>query len=165
VAASPDLDPSYDLVHVRARAWSEERPRTAALLELDFDFRGEHLDLEAARSRRRALDRHGISVLIIPARYREPTVTVAEAERRAVEAVGYEETQDQPGSPGRPRLHAEHPMFYVFRAASPSGEEGDGTAHTGGGVSSGRLVSVDRCDGHLWTEEEKGEYFSLIGAR
>lgn len=150
----------YDLVNVRARPRGAGRPRTEALVELEFDFQGEAVSLETARARRRALDRHGITAHIVPARYRGAGVTLAEARERAASLLG------APGSPGcgpAPlRLHTVHPMFYVFAAQGAS--ESGAPAPAAPGVRDGR-VTVDRCDGHLWTEEESDAYFRLVGPR
>src|ERR1035441_3810728 len=79
VASALDDDTRYDLVHVRPRGWEAGRIRTASLLQLDFEFAGSSLSLEAARAQRRAHDRHGISTLIVPARYGAGAIGVAEA--------------------------------------------------------------------------------------
>lgn len=144
----PAEDERYDLVHVRLRPW-RGRPRSAALLGSDFEFLGLTLPLEAARDRRRALDRHGITVHIVPVRYRETSIEPAQAERQARRAAA-------PGGadrPGAERLLAVHPMLYIFTADGPA----DPTAS--------RVVAVDRCDGHLWTDAEMVAYFALVGRR
>lgn len=153
----PDPDDRYDLVHVRARPWAGERPRTAGLVDFEFEFQGESLTLEIARSRRRALERHGITVLIIPVRYREPALSAGEARGRAEQAMRVDAVEDCSRRAGAPRLHAEHPMFFTFLAPDDAAERAGG--------SPGRLIAVDRCDGHVWTEEETNAYFALIGAR
>jgi hypothetical protein len=143
----PADDSRYDLVHVRARPW-RERPRSAALLGVDIEFLGLSLSLEAARARRKALDRHGITVHIVPVRYREAALGPGEAGRRARTAGG---AAGASSPSGPPRLLAEHPMLYLFEVRA---EE-----------TSTRVVSVDRCDGHLWTDEEVAAYFNLVGRR
>jgi hypothetical protein len=149
----PGGDPSYDLVYVRARPWRGP-PRSAALLASDFEFLGLALTLEAARARRRALDRHGITVHIVPVRYREAALGPGEAERHA--RPGAEPAGSAP-SPGPPRLLAEHPMLYLFEVPGAAGGRGGGTPT--------RVVAVDRSDGHVWTDAEMAAYFSLVGRR
>jgi hypothetical protein len=147
----------YDLVHLRARPWEPGRARTPALVGVDFEFQGESLSLEAARSRRRALDRHGITVLIVPVRYRQPALTPAEALARARQALEQAGDPDHAPAASRLRLCAEHPMFLTFCAPVPGRAPGD----PGWEVR----VSVDRCDGHVWTDEEMEERFALMGPR
>lgn len=148
----------YDLVYVRARPWGSDPPRTASLLDLAFEFQGESLSLQIARSRRRSLDRHGITALIVPVRYRDPVLSVIEARRRA-EEVARSGRSDRKRSPGAPSwLLGEHPMFYTFKVPDSGGDrDGDPTA--------GAVVAVDRCDGHVWTDQEMDGYFTLIGPR
>jgi hypothetical protein len=155
-ASSPDDDARYDLVHVRPRPWEPGRIRTASLLQLDFEFAGSSLSLEAARAQRRAHDRHGISTLIVPARYGAAAIGITEATLHALAAA------PMTGAGVRremPRLHADHPMFFTFRLP---GVESEAPA---AGAASGVLVSVDKCDGHIWSAEEMGEYFARIGPR
>jgi len=156
VPALPSDPALYDLVHVRPRRWDGGGPRTASLLRLDFDFDGASLTLDAAREQRRVLDRHGITALIVPARYRSASTSVTEAAMRAAEAA---RTAGRRGRFDVPRLHADHPMFFTFLV--PSTEE-DGPAM---GQAAGRLIRVDKCDGHLWSDRETDEYFALIGPR
>jgi hypothetical protein len=149
-------DARYDLVHVRPRPWEAGRIRTASLLQLDFEFAGSSLSLDAARAQRRAHDRHGISTLIVPARYGAAAIGVAEAALRAAEAAP---ATGQRVRPEMPRLQADHPMFFTFQisTADPDGRAAES--------ASGLLVNVDKCDGHIWSAEELGEYFALIGPR
>ncbi len=147
-AIDPDLGPpgarsEYDLVHVRARPW-RGRPCSATLLGSDFEFLGLNLGLDTARARRRALDRHGITVHIVPVRYREASMEPAEGGRRAGLLAAL---------PGPVRLLAEHPMFSFYAA----GGSPEGTTTRG--------LAVDRCDGHVWTDAEMAAYFNLIGRR
>ncbi len=155
-APLPDT-PRYDLVHARPRPWEDGCPRTASLLQLDFDFAGSSLPLETARDQRRAHDRHGITTLIVPVRYRTPTITLADATDRAWAAARAAGPEPRPDPP---RFHADHPMFFTFLvpAAEPQGP-------SPGGAASGLLVSVDKCDGHIWSDEEMNEYFALVGPR
>jgi hypothetical protein len=154
-AASPD-NARYDLVHVRPSPWAAGRIRTASLLQLDFEFAGSSLSLDAARAQRRAHDRHGISTLIVPARYGAAAIGVAEAAVRAGQAA----PAPGPGArPEMPRLHADHPMFFTFQISAV--EPDASTA----GAAAMFLVNVDKCDGHIWNAEELGEYFALIGPR
>jgi hypothetical protein len=161
----PGARSEYDLVHVRARPWPE-RPHTAGLLGADFEFLGLALSLEAARARRRALDRHGITIHIVPVRYREEALAPREAVRRAQLALA---TPGLSRPPGPPRLLAEHPMLYLFEVPDPevAGSPAEaGPSPTGpAGVASIRLLAVDRCDGHVWTEDEVAAYFTLVGPR
>jgi len=154
-APSPD-DARYDLVHVRPRAWEPGRIRTASLLQLDFEFAGSSLSLEAARAQRQAHDRHGISTLIVPARYGAAAIGIAEA---ALHALAAAPAGSGSGRPEMPRLHADHPMFFTFQIRAADGE-----APAAGSVSV-RLVNVDKCDGHVWSAEEMSEYFARIGPR
>jgi hypothetical protein len=157
MAASPkDDDARYDLVHVRPRPWDAGRIRTASLLQLDFEFAGSSLSLEAARAQRRAHDRHGISTLIVPARYGAAAIGVAQAALHAAAAM---RTTGKGPRREIPRLHADHPMFFTFQL---QGVEPKAPATR---AVSGRLVSVDKCDGHIWSAEEMGEYFARIGPR
>ena len=159
--ASPSAAPSreaegYDLVHVRARRWDPARPRTASLLQLDFEFEGSSLSLEAARARRRAVDRHGTTALIIPERYRTAGTALAEAARLAADAA----RRIEPGlRPEPPRFHADHPMYFTFVIPVAGAERAPA------GPDAGLLVSVDKCDSHVWTEQEMREYSDLIGPR
>ena len=154
---TPPSDPTlYDLVHVRPRRWDRGGPRTASVLRLDFEFDGASLPLDTAREQRRALDRHGITALIIPARYRSASLSITEAAMRAAEAAR------PAGGRARselPRLHADHPMFFTFLVPAA---EGDGPAT---GLAAGLLIKVDKCDGHIWSDQEADEYFALIGPR
>ncbi len=145
----------YDLVHVRPRPWESDRPRTASLVQLDFDFTGSSLALDAARAQRRAHDRHGITTLIIPVRYRAPALTLGEAAERASEAA---RAAGNGPRPDPPRFQADHPMYFTFLipAVEPDGP---------GSGSGGLPVSVDKCDGHIWSDEEMAEYFALVGPR
>ena len=150
-------DPTlFDLVHVRPRRWDGGGPRTASLLRFDFDFDGASLSLDAAREQRRVLDRHGITTLIVPARYRSASTSITEAAMRAAEAAR---------AAGRlarfelPRLHADHPMFFTF-LVPPAEGEGPAT-----GAAVGLLIKVDKCDGHIWSDQEMDEYSALIGPR
>ncbi len=154
---APSLDAAgYDLVYVRARPWDATRPRTASLLQLDFEFEGSSLSLEAARARRRAVDRHGTTALIVPERYRTAGTALGEAARLAAAAA----RRMEPGlRPEPPRFHADHPMFFTF-VVPVAGPE-----RVPAGPDAGLLVSVDKCDGHIWTEPEMSEYFDLIGPR
>ena len=154
-APSPD-DTRYDLVHVRPRPWDAGRIRTASLLQLDFEFAGSSLSLDAARAQRRAHDRHGISTLIVPARYGAAAVGVAEAALRAAEAAP---ATGRRVRPEMPRLQADHPMFFTFQLPGMEPKAPAGKA------VSGFLVSVDRCDGHIWSAKEMVDYFALIGPR
>jgi hypothetical protein len=148
--------PGYDLVYVRARPWDAVRPRTASLLQLDFEFEGSSLSLEAARARRRAVDRYGTTALIVPERYRSARTALAEAARLAAAAA----RRTEPGlRPEAPRFHADHPMFFTFVVP------GAGAERAPAGPDEGVLVSVDKCDGHIWTDGEMREYFDLIGPR
>jgi hypothetical protein len=153
IAPSHD-DAQYDLVHVRPRRWEAGRPRTASLLQLDFEFEGSSLSLEAARARRRAVDRLGITALIVPARYRTAGISLADAAQRAADAARQAgpELHPQP-----PRFHADHPMFFTFLV--PAGVPEGSTARS----ASGLLVNVDKCDGHIWSDQEMDEHFTLIG--
>jgi hypothetical protein len=148
----------YDLVYVRAHPWGSDPPRTASLLDLAFEFQGESLSLEIARSRRRSLDRHGITALIVPLRYREPALSITEARHRAEEVARSGRSDRKRGDSAQSRLLGEHPMFYTFRVpASGADRDGDPTA--------GTVVAVDRCDGHIWTDQEMDAYFTMIGPR
>ena len=154
-APSPD-SAGYDLVYVRARHWDAARPRTASLLQLDFEFEGSSLSLEAARARRRAVDRHGTTALIVPERYRTAGTALSDAARLAAAAA----RRSQPGlRPDAPRFHADHPMFFTFVVPVAGAERAPA------GPDTGLLVSVDKCDGHIWTEREMSDYFDLIGPR
>ncbi|MGD1034159.1 MAG: hypothetical protein ABR977_06985 [Candidatus Dormibacteria bacterium] len=154
-ALSRDAE-GYDLVYVRSTQWDAARTRTASLLQLDFEFEGSSLTLEAARARRRAVDRHGTTALIVPERYRTAAIALAEAARLAAAAA----RQIEPGlRPEPPRFHADHPMYFTF--VVPLAEVERGLA----GPDAGLLVSVDKCDGHIWTDDEMREYFELIGPR
>jgi hypothetical protein len=154
--AVPDPDSDrYDLVHVRPSPWEDGRPRTASLLQLDFDFAGSSLALDDARAQRRAHDRHGITTLIIPVRYREPEVTLSAAAERAWEAARAAGPDPRPDPP---RFHADHPMYFTFLVPAA---EPEGTGPGGAGL----LVSVDKCDGHVWSDEEMSAYFALVGPR
>jgi hypothetical protein len=156
VAVPADETARYDLVHVRPRPWQDGQPRTASLLQLDFDFAGSALPLDEARAQRRAHDRHGITTLIVPARYRTAEVTLADATRAAWAAA----RAAGPGPrPEPPRFHADHPMFFTFLV--PAAEPEAAAAGSGPGL----LVSVDKCDGHIWSDEEMGEFFALVGPR
>jgi hypothetical protein len=156
VAVPPQDHTEYDLVHVRAGPWRADRPRTASLLQLDFEFEGASLDLEAARERRRAVDRHGITALIVPARYRTARTGLDDAMRRATDAAraAGAELRSEPT-----RFHSDHPMYFTFLVPA-SEPEGPASSALGG-----LLVSVDKCDGHIWTEQEMRAYFELIGSR
>ncbi|MGD1054416.1 MAG: hypothetical protein ABR950_11420 [Candidatus Dormibacteria bacterium] len=149
-------DARYDLVHVRPRPWEQGRIRTASLVELDFEFAGSSLTLEAARAQRQAHDRHGISTLIVPARYGAAAIGIAEA---ALHALAAAPPRGEAVRPEVPRLHADHPMFFTFQIRAAE------TDTPASGSASGRLVYVDKCDGHLWTAEEMAGYFALIGPR
>lgn len=155
--AASSLDAAgYDLVYVRARQWDAARPRTDSLLQLDFEFEGSSLSLEAARARRRAVDRHGTTALIVPERYRTAGTALADAARLAAAAA----RRTEPGlRPEPPRFHADHPMFFTFAVPVAGAERAPA------GPDPGLLVSVDKCDGHIWTEREMSEYFDLIGPR
>lgn len=147
---------AYDLVYVRARRWDAARPRTASLLQLDFEFEGSSLSLDAARARRRAIDRYGTTALIVPERYRNAGTALAEAARLAAAAA----RRTEPGlRPVPPRFLADHPMFFTFVIP------GAGAESAPAGPDGGLLVSVDKCDGHIWSEGEMREYFDLIGPR
>jgi hypothetical protein len=50
-------------------------------------------------------------------------------------------------------------MFFTFQI---SAVEPDAPA---AGSAPAFLVNVDKCDGHIWSAEELGEYFGLIGPR
>ncbi len=154
-APSPD-DARYDLVHVRPRPWEPGRIRTASGLQLDFEFAGSSLSLEAARAQRRAHDRHGISTLIVPARYGAAAIGVAQAALHAAAAM---RTTGKGARPEIPRLHADHPMFFTFQLPAVEPEAPATTA------APGRLVNVDKCDGHVWSAKEMADYFALIGPR
>jgi hypothetical protein len=159
--AAPTRDADqYDLVHVRAHRWTDGLPRTASLLQLDFEFEGRSLSLDAARARRHAVDRHGITGLIVPARYRTAGIRLEDAARRAAEAARAEGVD--PG-PTTPLLHADHPMYFTFRV--PSVEGTGSVAGSASGAVSGLVVSVDKCDGHIWSDAEMSAYFGLIGPR
>lgn len=155
-ASRNDADARYDLVHVRPRPWDAGRIRTASLLQLDFEFAGSSLSLEAARAQRSAHDRHGISTLIVPARYGAAAIGVAQAALHAAAAI---RTRGKGVRPEIPRLHADHPMFFTFQLA---GVEPKGPANRS---VPGLLVSVDKCDGHIWSAREMVDYFALIGPR
>ena len=162
VASSLDDDTRYDLVHVRPRGWEAGRIRTASLLQLDFEFAGSSLSLEAARAQRRAHDRHGISTLIVPARYGAAAIGVAEAAIRAVQAA----PATKPGvRPEMPRLHADHPMFFTFQLPAVEPKLPGGRRRRSPHLGKELLFSVDKCDGHIWSTEEMGEFFALIGPR
>ncbi|HYA00342.1 MAG TPA: hypothetical protein VEK76_08330 [Candidatus Binatia bacterium] len=150
-------DPRYDLVHVRTATGAPGHRSGVSLFRFEFEFMGESLSLEDARSRRRSLDRHGITALIVPERYREPALSAGEARSRAEEAVREEKKVGRSSRVGGLRLHAEHPMFFTFLAPDAEAKRAEG--------SSGRLITVDRCDGHLWSDEETTAYFSLVGPR
>jgi hypothetical protein len=158
-APTPD-DIRYDLVHVRPRPWEAGRIRTASLLQLDFEFAGSSLSLDAARARRRAHDRHGISTLIVPARYAAAAIGIAEA---ALHALAAARPRGEGMRPEMPRLQADHPMFFTFQIST--GESSAAEPEAPAGSASGLLVNVDKCDGHIWSAEELGEYFALIGPR
>jgi hypothetical protein len=147
----------YDLVHVRARPWPPDRHRGAALLDVAFEPLGWSLSLELALARRRALDRHGITVQVVPVRYRDPGVSPEAALVQAEQASG----RTSPVRPRRRRaplrLLAEHPMFYVF---TPEEDPGAGTD-----AAAEPEVVIDRCDGHVWSAEEQAGYFTAIGPR
>jgi len=154
-ALSRDAE-GYDLVYVRSTQWDAARTRTASLLQLDFEFEGSSLTLEAARARRRAVDRHGTTALIVPERYRTAGTALADAARLAAAAA----RRTEPGlRPEPPRFHADHPMFFTFAVPVAGAERAPA------GPDPGLLVSVDKCDGHIWTEREMSEYFDLIGPR
>jgi len=156
VAAAPHRDTPYDLVHVRAGPWDAGRPRTASLLQLDFEFEGSSLPLESARARRRAVDRHGITALIVPARYRSAETSLDDAEQVALEAARAAGIEVRPEPL---RFQADHPMFFTFLI--PASEPDVSAAWS----VSGLLVSVDKCDGHVWTDQEMSAYFDLVGPR
>jgi len=155
-APIPSATARYDLVYVRARRWDPGRPRTASLLQLDFEFEGSSLSLEAARGRRRAVDRHGTTALIVPERYRAAGLALADAARLAAESARRAEPELHPEPP---RFHADHPMFFTFVVPFA------GAGGTPAGPDTGLLVSVDKGDGHIWTDQEMGDYFDLIGPR
>jgi hypothetical protein len=157
-APSPD-DARYDLVHVRPRAWEPGRIRTASLLQLDFEFAGSSLSLEAARAQRQAHDRHGISTLIVPARYGAAAIGIAEA---ALHALAAARPRRKGVRPEMPRLQADHPMFFTFQISTGEISAAEPGAPAG---SAGLLVNVDKCDGHVWSAEEMSEYFARIGPR
>ena len=50
-------------------------------------------------------------------------------------------------------------MFFTFVVPVAGAERAPA------GPDTGLLVSVDKCDGHIWTEREMSEYFDLIGPR
>ena len=130
--------------------------RTASLLQLDFEFSGASLDLDAARAQRRALDRHGITVLIVPVRYRIAGTTLQDAESQARDALpGGRATT----ASGAVRLLSDHPMFFTFLAP------GAGPDGSSGGLPEGHLVRVDKCDGHVWSRAEMDTHLALVGAR
>jgi hypothetical protein len=156
MAASPRDDARYDLVHVKPRPWDAGRIRTASLLQLDFEFAGSSLSLDAARAQRRAQDRHGISTLIVPARYGAAAIGVAEGALHAAAAIPANAAGVRHEMP---RLHADHPMFFTFRLPGIEPEA------PGGAAVPGPLVNVDKCDGHIWSAKEMGKYFALIGPR
>jgi hypothetical protein len=158
-APSPD-DTQYDLVHVRPRPWDAGRIRTASLLQLDFEFAGSSLSLDAARAQRRAHDRHGISTLIVPARYATAAIGIAEAALHALAAV---RPRQKGVRPETPRLQADHPMFFTFQIST--GEISAAGPGAPAGSASGLLVNVDKCDGHIWSAEEMATFFALIGPR
>jgi hypothetical protein len=150
------LDEEYDLVHVRAGSWGAAPPKTASLVRLEFEFLGFALTLASARQRRRALDRHGVSVMVVPVRYRAGDLGDAEIARRGREALeaataAHPEVRFEP-----PRLYGDHPMFSTFIAGSPQLERE-------GRFPPGLLAAVDRCDGHIWTEAELERYFIATG--
>ena len=158
-APSPD-DTRYDLVHVRPRPWDAGRIRTASLLQLAFELAGSTLTLEAARAQRRAHDLHGISTLIVPARYAAAAIGIAEAALHALAAV---RPRGEGTRPEMPPLQADHPMFFTFRIST--GEVSADEAEAPAGSASGLLVNVDKCDGHIWSAEEMATYLALIGPR
>ena len=147
-------DGRYDLVHIRAQPWRSQPPRTAALLDLAFEPMGLSLSLEAARARRQALDRHGITVLVVPVRYRTPKIGPDEARRLAA---AFMDGEGKETRRGEPLLIAEHPMYYAFREDAAPRPAGEPPA-----VST---VLVDRCDGHVRSAEEEVDLFARIGPR
>lgn len=148
------VEEPYDLVHVRATSWAGGTALTPALVRLDFHFWGLAIPLEAARARRRALDRHGVSVILVPARYRTAAITREEAGARAGEVVREHRLANPERDLEAPRLDAEHPAFYRFLAASSE-------LRRQGRIPPGLLVSIDRADGHLWADEEMALYHRL----
>ena len=141
---------------MRVRPWEGGRLRTASLLQLDFEFSGASLDLEAARAQRRALDRHGITVLIVPARYRAAATSLQDAEGRARTALA----EGRAAAPALPlRLLSDHPMFFTFL--------GDGAGPDGSGRRGEEqcLIRVDKCDGHVWSDAEMHQHLALVGPR
>jgi hypothetical protein len=154
-----DDDTAYDLVYVRARPWPDGRPHTASLVQLDFEFLGESLPIEVARERRQALDHHGVSVLIVPARYRRPAVDLEVAGARSEDAVREAMARDPALDLAAPRLYGDHPMYYTFLAVSERMERAGQT------FPPGVLISIDKCDGHVWTAAELNEFLSLVSTR
>ena len=156
--ALPD-DLPYDLVYVRARPWSDGQPRTASLVQLDFEFLGESLPIVIARERRQTLDHHGVSVLIVPQRYRDPAIGLDDAGARSEEALREARAENPDLGLGMPRLYGDHPMYYTFLAVSAQMERAGDT------FPPGLLVSIDKCDGHVWSEAELSEFVALVAAR
>ena len=157
-AAGPE-DAAYDLVYVRARPWSDERPRTASLVQLDFEFLGESLPIAAARERRQTLDHHGVSVLIVPRRYRHPAVDPARAASLAEEEMAAAWAANPAHELGAPRLYGDHPMYFTFLAVSAPMERAGDT------FPPGLLVTIDKFDGHVWTATELSDFLALVATR
>jgi hypothetical protein len=150
----PLVDEPFDLVHVRAAPWGPQRALTPALIRLQFQFWGLDLPLDTARARRRALDRHGVSVILVPARYRNADLAMADAISRAREAVEAHRTSHPEQILEEPQLYAEHPAFYTFLAMSPDLREQSR-------IPPGLLWAIDRADGHVWSDQEMERYHGL----
>ena len=112
------------------------------------DFAGLGLPLDAARERRRESSRR---MALVPSRYRTPGISLEDARDKA-ELVLRERQRDHPGVTfDDVRLYAHHPMVFTFATLSPQWQR---EARVPGGL----LCSIDKVDGHVWTESEQEQY-------
>jgi hypothetical protein len=112
------------------------------------------LPLDAARARRREMGRR---LALVPARYRQPALSVEESKElarpillgrhREYPDVSFEEIE----------LYAYHPMAYTFITFSTKWR-------VEGRIPGGLLCSIDRADGRVWSAEDFERYSDMNAA-